>query len=85
MIITNGKIKEIEVEGDEITKKILTLEMGENEQCFVEVRSKYLQGIVDKLDIDDLIQVVIVFEGKISKSSGYRFNNLVVQTIKKLS
>lgn len=83
MQIINGSILEKNTECDKVEKTIVTLGLEKGEKCFVQVRSKYLRNIVDKLSIGDNVQMVISFEGK-QANSGNRFNNLIASIIKKI-
>jgi len=84
MKILDGKITNKETEGDEILKDVITLDLGGDEECFVEVRSKFLRDIIGKTLIGDTIQIAVVFEGKRTKN-GNRFNNIVAKNIKNLN
>lgn len=83
MQLINGKIIAKNVEGDTVTKTVVTLGIDKDEQCFIEVRSKFLQDIVENISVGENVQMVIAFEGKLSKL-GKRFNNLVASVIKKI-
>ena len=85
MNILHGKIQSVHTEGTaDFKKQILTLSVSSEERCFIEVRSEILRDILKKLKKGDKVKTVVSFEGKISKSNGNRFNNLVAKTLEKL-
>ncbi len=85
MNILHGKIQSIHTEGTaEFKKKILTLSVSSEERCFIEVRNEMLREILKNLKKGDKVQVAVSYEGKISKSNGNRFNNIIAKTLDKL-
>ncbi|RZJ80795.1 MAG: hypothetical protein EOO20_25685 [Chryseobacterium sp.] len=62
-------------------KKVVTLAPDGRQRAFVEFRGRRMEEL-DQFRENDEIEVVVSLEGKISKSSGIQYNNLVAQEVK---
>ncbi|MNK40612.1 hypothetical protein D3C87_592620 [compost metagenome] len=61
-------------------KKVVTLVPDHRQRAFVEFRGRRMADL-DRYKENDEIQVAVTLEGKISKSSGIQYNNLVAQEV----
>lgn len=66
-------------------KKIVTLKMNNKQLCFIEFRNDYAQEQVKKIVEGDRVEIAARLEGKISKTSGIQYNNIVAKSIKKIN
>lgn len=64
-------------------KKLVSLKCMEQQRAFVEFRGKQMMKELDSFIEDDQIQVAVYFEGKISRTTGIHFNNLVAKSVRK--
>ena len=80
-----GIIESIEIDnanGHE--KKVVTLSLGVWKNVFIEFRGQRM-NLLNNLKQDDAVAVNASFNGKISKSTGIRYNNIIGLEIKKIS
>lgn len=84
MNLITGKIDIIELATlGSNQKKILTLIPDSGELCWIEFRGSTIMKLLDDVKKGDRVEVAVKFEGKVSKSSGIRYNNLVAKELKK--
>jgi hypothetical protein len=62
-------------------KKVVTLVPDSRQRAFIEFRGRRMEDLAPFRENDD-IEVTVTLEGKISKSSGIQYNNLVAQEVK---
>lgn len=61
-------------------KTVLTLATGFQQQAFIEFRGNLI-NLLDGVKPDDEVKVSVKFQGKVSKSSGIRYNNLFAKEL----
>ena len=84
MSIITGKIEKIEdgTTSSEHQKKIVTINSEDNQKSFIEFRGPIMIGLLDEFQENDTVIIPIKYDGKVSKGSGMRYNNLVAASIK---
>lgn len=85
MTILIGKIKSINDESSgKYVKNKVALKIKDKQIAFVEFRG-LMKRIIENYSIDDQVRLVVSFDGKTSKASGLTYNNIVAETIEKLT
>lgn len=86
MCLITGRIEAIEPvqSSPGQIKYVVNIVSNDNQKAFVEFRSPQMIAILKPLKVDDQVIVSVKFDGKISKGSGVRFNNIVATSIQKV-
>ena len=66
-----------------IPNVIFTNDSSFRQKAFIEFRGSF-QSILQKIKVDDVVEVSIAIQAKVSQNSGIEFNNLVAYEIKKI-
>lgn len=84
MQIIKGFISQIEYKNNSgHEKKVVTLKGESNQRAFIEFRGQEMMKELKQFTEDDYIETAVFLEGKISRSTGIHFNNLVAKGIRK--
>ena len=86
MSLISGKIESIETENQStpLEKKVITITSSDNQKSFIEFRGPIMIKMLSNFQIGCNVIVPVKYEGKVSKNTGARFNNLVAQSIQKV-
>lgn len=86
MNIINGKILKIErkLANTDFEKDEVVIRLSDDEQCKVEFRGVLMMKALKAFREGDYIQAAVKHEGKVSKSTGIYYNNLIAKSIKPL-
>lgn len=62
-------------------KRVVTLKMSDRQSCFIEFRSKKMMNMIKQFNEGDHVTIATRIEGKISSSSGQKYNNIIAHNI----
>ena len=86
MINIQGQITQIdEVNNNFNDKYVAVVKQTDNEDCFVEFRGKVMMNVLRPYRVGESVTISAFIEGKTSKFSGARYNNIVARNIKTLT
>lgn len=83
MQILTGNIQSITSDSKYI-KKTVTLKMQGKQVAFIEFRGPIMVKMLSQVEPNELVQIPVSFNGRVSPKSGQEYNNLVAKGIKKL-
>ena len=66
-------------------KKIVTLKMRDKQLCFIEFRNDPVKQQMKGIAEGDRVEISARLEGKISRSSGIAYNNIIAKSIKQIT
>lgn len=62
-------------------KIVVTLKMSDCQSCFIEFRSRKMMKAIKQFNVGDRVTITTRIEGKISASSGQKYNNIIAHNI----
>lgn len=86
MCLITGRIETIEPvqSSPGQSKDVVTIVSNDNQKAFIEFRSPQMMAVLKSFKENDQVIISVKFDGKIAKTTGVRFNNIVATSIQKV-